>query len=554
MVPVTSTRSYAIGIDYGTASARALAVDTATGEEVAECVEPYPGGVAGAPGDANLARQEPRDYEETLEGVLRGVTEQLRERGSLDDGRIAGIGFATTGSTPLPLGRDGRALATDPRYREHPAAKAWLWKDHTAHAEAAEITDALSTGDLPYLAYVGGTYSSEWFWAKILRCARTAPDVFAAAATWCELSDFGPALATGAGLGLPRNACAAGHKAMFSRKWGGLPSAAFLAELSPDLAGLRPRLYDDVQRPGDLAGTLQPQLAARAGLTPDVAVAVGTFDAHAGAVAAGVRPGRLVKIMGTSTCDCTVTADGEPRPIPGVCGVVQDSVLPGLVGVEAGQSAVGDLFDWFARELAPPGFAGADAHERLSSAAEGIAPGASGLAALDWNNGNRTVLVDPRLTGLFVGQTLATSAPELYRALIEATAFGSRVIVEQIERYSLPIDDVVVSGGIAQSRLAMQIYADVLDRPVRLARSANASAAGAAIFGAVAAGVHPDAEHAQAAMGGVADVVYRPQPDAVRTYARLYGVYRRLHDAFARDGELAQVMKELLDIRDGARA
>jgi L-ribulokinase len=538
MIPVT----YAIGVDYGTASARAIAVDTATGEEVAESVAPYRRGVVTDPADANLARQEPGDYGEALEHVLGGVAEQLREH----DGRVVGIGFATTGSTPLPLGSDGRALATDPRYQDDPAAKAWLWKDHTAHAEAAEITDALRDGDLPYLAYVGGTYSSEWFWAKILRCARTAPDVFAAAATWCELSDYAPALATGAGLSLSRNACAAGHKAMFSRMWGGLPSASFLAQLSPDLADLRARLYDDVQRPGDCAGTLHREVAARVGLTPHVAVAVGTFDAHAGAVAAGVRPGRLVKIMGTSTCDCTVTADGEPRPIPGVCGVVQDSVLPGRVGVEAGQSAVGDLFDWFVRELAPT-----SSHAELSRAAESIAPGASGVVALDWNNGNRTVLVDPRLSGLFVGQTLATTAPEMYRALIEATAFGSRVIVEQIERFSEPIDDVVVSGGLAQSPLAMQIYADVFDRPVRLARSANASAAGAAIFGAVAAGAHPDAEHAQAAMGGVADVVYRPRADSVRTYARLYAVYRRLHDAFARDGELASVMKDLLDIRDG---
>jgi L-ribulokinase len=524
MVPVT----YAIGIDYGTASARALAVDTATGEEVAESVAPYARGVVGDAADANLARQEPGDYADALEQVLAGVAEQL------PDGRVAGVGFATTGSTPLPLGADGRALALDARYRDHPAAKAWLWKDHTAHAEAAEITAA--GAGLPYLAYVGGTYSSEWFWAKILRCARTAPDVFAAAATWCELSDFAPALATGR---LTRNACAAGHKAMFSRLWGGLPSASFLAELSPGLADLRARLYDDVQRPGDFAGMLRPEY----GLGSDVAVAVGTFDAHAGAVAAGVRPGRLVKIMGTSTCDCTVTTD--PRPIPGVCGVVQDSVLPGLVGVEAGQSAVGDLFAWFVRE-----FGGS--HEQLSAAAEDLAPGASGVLALDWNNGNRTVLVDPRLSGLFVGQTLATTAPELYRALIEATAFGSRVIVEQIERHSVPIDDVVVSGGIAQSRLAMQIYADVLDRPVRLARSANASAAGAAIFAAVAGGAHPDAESAQAAMGGVADTVYRPRPEAVRTYERLYALYRRLHDAFARDGELGSVMKDLLDIRDGA--
>jgi L-ribulokinase len=250
-----------------------------------------------------------------------------------------------------------------------------------------------------------------------------------------------------------------------------------------------------------------------------------------------------------------VTSDPEPRPIPGVCGVVQDSVLPGLVGVEAGQSAVGDLFDWFVRALAAPGLADRDAHERLSAAAAQLEPGASGLVALDWNNGNRTVLVDPLLTGLLVGQTLATTAAEIYRALIEATAFGARVIVEQVERYSLPIDDVVVSGGIARSPLAMQIYADVLGRPVRLARSPNASAAGAAIFGAVAGGAHPDAERAQAAMGGVGDVAYRPRPDAVRTYERLFAVYRLLHDAFGRpDGALRGVMKELIEIRAGALA
>jgi L-ribulokinase len=549
-------RSYAIGLDYGTASARALALDTETGEELAVSVHPYrggAGGVLGDPADANVARQEPQDYADALGATLEGVVAGLREQGALEDGRVVGIGVATTGSTPLPLDAAGRPLALDPRFADDPAAKAWLWKDHTSYAEAAEITGLLEERGLPYLGFVGGTYSSEWFWAKILRCSRVAPDVFAAAESWCELADLIPALATGAGLELKRNACAAGHKAMFSRLWGGLPAASFLAELSPGLADLRGRLYDDVQPAGERAGSLRSELAARAGIDSDVAVAVGTFDAHAGAVAGGVRPGRLVKIIGTSTCDCTVASEAEPRPIPGVCGVVQDSVLPGLLGVEAGQSAVGDLFDWFARSLAPPPFAGPDAHEQLSRAAAKLAPGASGLVALDWNNGNRTVLVDPLLSGLIVGQTLATTAPEVYRALIEATAFGARVIVEQVERYSLPIDDVVVSGGIAQSPLAMQIYADVLGRPVRLARSANASAAGAAIFGAVAGGAHPDAEHAQAAMGGVSDVAYRPEPGAVRIYERLYALYTRLHDAFGRtSGELPGVMKELFAIRAGA--
>ena len=543
-------RTYAIGLDYGTASARAVALDTETGEEHATDVYRYRGGNGGVLGDdadPNVARQEPRDYADALEATLTGVVSQLRAQGALEGGRIAGVGVATTGSTPLPLDERGRPLALRDEFRDDPAAKAWLWKDHTSHAEAAEITSLLEERELPYLAYVGGTYSSEWFWAKILHCARTAPRVFAAAASWCELSDLVPALATGAGLDMSRNACAAGHKAMFSRLWGGLPDASFLAELDPGLADLRARLYDGVQPPGARAGSLRPELAERAGLGgEDVAVAVGTFDAHAGAVAGGVRPGRLVKIVGTSTCDCTVTGEPEPRPIPGVCGVVQDSVLPGLVGVEAGQSAVGDLFDWFARTTS-------ETHERLSAGAAQLAPGASGLVALDWNNGNRTVLVDPLLSGLVVGQTLATTPAEIYRALIEATAFGARVIVEQVEQYSLPIDDVVVSGGIAQSPLAMQIYADVLGRPVRLARSANASAAGAAIFGAVAGGAHPDAESAQAAMGGVGDVAYSPRADAVRTYERLYGVYRHLHDAFGRrGGPLSHVMKELIEIRAGA--
>jgi L-ribulokinase len=552
-------RSYAIGLDYGTASARAVAVDTETGAEVATSVYAYRGGAGGVlsdPTDANVARQEPQDYVDALEATLAGVAAGLAEQGALEEGRVVGIGVATTGSTPLPLDGGGRPLALDPRFADDPAAKAWLWKDHTSYAEASEITALLEERELPYLGFVGGTYSSEWFWAKILRCSRTAPDVFAAAASWCELSDLVPALATGAGLEMKRNACAAGHKAMFSRLWGGLPDASFLGELAPELAGLRDRLYDDVQPAGERAGSLRPGLAMLFGLEgDDVAVAVGTFDAHAGAVAGGVRPGRLVKIMGTSTCDCTVTSDAEPRPIPGVCGVVQDSVLPGRVGVEAGQSAVGDLFDWFVRTFASADLAGPGAHADLSRAASERAPGASGLVALDWNNGNRTVLVDPLLSGLIVGQTLATTAPEIYRALVEATAYGARVIVEQIERYSLRIDDVVVSGSIAQSALAMQVYADVLGRPVRLARSANASAVGAAIFAAVAGGAHPDAERAQTAMGGVSDVVYHPRAEAVRVYERLYAIYRQLHDAFGRpQGELAGVMKELFEIRAGSAA
>lgn len=544
-------RTYAVGIDFGTTSARALAVDTATGEELATSVFAYRGGTGGVisrAGEPNLARQDPRDYLDAFESTLGEVVEQLGAQGLLGDGRVVGVGSATTGSTPMPLDAGGRPLALQERFREDIDAQAWLWKDHTAHAEAEEITETLRELALPYLDYVGRVYSSEWFWAKILRCSRVAPAVFAAAHTWCELADLVPAYATGAGTDLPRGACAAGHKAMFSQLWGGLPAREALAAVDPRLAAVRDRLYSTVRPASVPAGELAPALAARVGL-PAVPVAVGTFDAHAGAVAAGVRPGRLVKIMGTSTCDCTVVDGDRPVPIPGVCGVVADSVLPGQIGIEAGQSAVGDLFDWGARVLAQPAGADDSAHAALSAAAAKVAPGASGLLALDWNNGNRTVLVDPLLGGLVVGQTLTTAPPEVYRALLEATAYGARVIVERLEQHGVPIDDVVVSGGIASSPLVMQIYADVLARPIRVARASNASAAGAAIYAATAAGAHPTTEQAQAAMGGVGTQVYTPQPAAMAVYERLFALYRRLHDAFAAGGRLGEVMKDLIALR-----
>jgi len=549
----TSETVFTVGLDFGTQSARAVVLDAANGDVVAEAAHPYARGESGVIGDQwdpNVARQDPRDYVEALEATLAGVMVRLREDGRLDNGRVVGVGVATTGSTPLPLDGRGAPLAFDPRFEADPAALAWLWKDHTSHAEAAEITSLIPERGLPYLEFVGGTYSSEWFWAKILRCSRVAPEVFAAAASWCELSDLVPALATGTGLEMSRGATAAGHKALYARRWGGLPDEAFLSELSPGLGALRGRLYDDVQCSSEAAGTLEPGLAARVGLDASVKVAVGTFDAHAGAVAGGVVPGRLVKIMGTSTCDCTVLSDDVIRPIPGVCGVVEDSVIPGRIGVEAGQSAVGDLFEWFVdRALAGSGRSHAD----LSKEAALLAPGQSGLLALDWNNGNRTILVDPLLSGLLLGQTLATTAAEIYRALVEATAFGARIILEQIERSSTPIEDVVVSGGIAQNSFAMQLYADVLGRPIRLVRFANASAAGAAIFAAVAAGVYPSTEAAQEAMVGSTPIAFRPHPDAVRVYERLYAQYRLLHDAFGRDesARLGHVMKELIDIRGG---
>lgn len=558
-------RRFALGVDYGTSSVRALVVDTATGEELATSVFDFPGGVAGVildERDPNLARQDPADY---IAGFEAAVAEALRRAGSVpgfDPGRVVGIGVDTTGSTPLPVDASGLPLAMLERFRGNPHAQAWLWKDHTAHAEAAEITDLARRRGEPYLAKCGGTYSSEWFWSKILRCRRVAPDVFAAAHSWVELADFVPAWITGnrEPAKIRRGICAAGHKAMFADArggWGGLPSKDFLAALDPALADLRDRLYEEAFPSDHKAGDLAPDIARRVGLPAGIPVAVGVIDAHSGAVGAGVRPGRMVKIIGTSTCDIMVAPDeGAPGEIPGLCGIVPGSVLPGYLGLEAGQPAVGDLFNWFVSAFAP--HAGEDPHAALTRQAGRLRPGESGLLALDWNNGNRTVLVDPLLTGLVLGQTLRTTPAEMYRALIEATAYGALRIIERLEEHGVAVREVVACGGIAEKNpLAMQIYADVFDRPVMLSRSAQACALGAAVFAAVVGGAHPDAASAQRAMTGVQDRAFRPRPEAAGVYRRLYALYRRLHDAFGVPGttaDLSRVMKDLIAIRTEARA
>jgi L-ribulokinase len=353
-----------------------------------------------------------------------------------------------------------------------------------------------------------------------------------------------------------RSVCAAGHKAMYSAEWGGLPSEEFLAKLSPGLASLRSKLYSEAVPANHTAGTLTQEIADKLGLLR-VPVSVGAFDAHMGAVASGVKPGVLAKIIGTSTCDITVAAPAGVPDIPGLCGIVNGSVLPDLLGLEAGQSAVGDIFNWFVSSLCPPAFAQGDAHVNLTKAAEKLKPGESGLLALDWNNGNRCVLVDPLLTGVLVGQTLHTTAAEVYRALVEATAFGGLAIIRRFEEYGVKVGEVVNCGGIAEKNpFVMQVLADVCNRPMKLARSGQTCALGSAIYGAVVGGVYPDALTAQAAMTGVKDLVYTPNPANVATYARLYKLYMLLHDAFGTrefSGSLYGVMKELIAIRTEAR-
>ncbi|MCX7803631.1 MAG: ribulokinase, partial [Planctomycetota bacterium] len=526
-------RRFSLGLDYGTNSVRALIVDVDSGGEIASSVFHYPGGEDGVlldPKDPNLARQAPADYIEGFRQSVRAVLAKARRAKGFDPSRIVGIGVDATGSTPIPLARDGTPLAMTNRFRREKAAQAWLWKDHTSHAEAAEITDAVRKSGAPYLDRCGGTYSSEWFWAKILHCRRTSPDVFEAAFSWAELSDFVPAWLTGNRdpLTMARNICAAGHKAMYSDVWGGLPPADFLAGLDPALAGLRDRLYAKALTADRQAGRLSAGAAKGSGLPEGIPVAVGLLDAHAGAVGAGIRPGRLVKILGTSSCDMLVApADSVPPDIPGICGIVPGSIVPGMYGIEAGQSAVGDIFNWFVSRLCPKEYSKGDPHANLSREAAKLKPGESGLIALDWNNGNRCVLADPLLSGLMMGQALSTSAPEIYRTLIEATAMGARVIIERLEEYGVRTGEVVCCGGIAEKNpLVMTIYADVLNRPIRTARSSQTCALGAAIFGAVAGGAYRSVEEASEKMTGPGRRGYRPDPRRASVYDRLYSIYR----------------------------
>lgn len=552
----------AIGVDYGTNSARALVVDISTGEEIATAVFDYPSGEAGIlldPADPNLARQSPADY---IEGFIRSVAQAVEiasQNSGFDIAKVVGIGVDTTGSTPLPVDEQGVPLALKPEYEGELAAQAWLWKDHTSHAEAEEITELATHRGEPYLSKCGGVYSSEWYWAKILRCMRAAPAVAESAHSWVELADFVPAYITGnTNLeSLPRGICAAGHKAMYSESWGGLPSAEFLDTLQPGLS--RFRYSTKAVCSSHKAGDLTAEIASKVGLPAGIPVAVGAFDAHMGAVGAGAGAGTLVKIMGTSTCDCLPAPLAKKLPdIPGLCGIVPESIMPGMYGLEAGQSAVGDIFNWFVKNLCPAEYgSGGEAHANLTEAAAKLKPGESGLIALDWNNGNRTVLVDPLLTGLLVGQTLHTTAPEIYRALVEATAFGAVTIIKRVEEYGVEVNEVINCGGIAEKNpMVMQIYADVCNRPMKISRSAQTCALGAAIFGAVASGAHESVETAQAAMTGVKDTVYQPIPANVNVYQQLYEVYHTLHDAFGTDdvqGSLGGVMKELIAIRTAAR-
>lgn len=544
---------YVLGLDFGTDSVRALIIETATGRELASEVAYYPRWAKGLycdPGK-NQFRQHPLDYIESMEAAVKGA---LAKMPAGSGARVVGIGVDTTGSTPCAIDQTGLPLALREEFRENPNAMFILWKDHTAVREAAEINQqAKNWGGVDYTKYEGGVYSSEWFWAKILHTLREDPRIREHAYSWIEHCDWIPALLTGVQdpSALKRSRCAAGHKAMWHQDWHGLPAEEFLTGIDPLLAGLRERLYQETYTADVKAGNLTAEWAERLGLTPGIAVAVGAFDAHMGAVGAEITEATLVKIMGTSTCDIMIAAPEVigNKLIAGICGQVDGSVLPGYIGLEAGQSAYGDVYAWFRKLLCWPletilpetallspelvvklkAEIEAKILTQLAAEADQLKSGETGLIALDWLNGRRTPYADQTLKGAVAGLTLGTTAPKFYRALVEATAFGAKAIVERFREEGVAINQVIAIGGIAKkSDFVMQVTADVLNMPIKVARSEQACALGAGMFGAVAAGVYSSVSKAQTRMSSGFDKTYTPQPEAAQKYQKSYQRYQEL--------------------------
>jgi L-ribulokinase len=557
---------YAIGLDFGTNSCRALIVSLNKGKELASHVFNYPSGKDGViidSSDPNLARQNPKDY---LLGIEYTITESIKKAElanslfNVDD--IIGIGVDTTGSCPMPVDENGIPLCFQKNFQENPNAMVWLWKDHTSFAEAELITRTAEKIRPQYLSKIGGIYSSEWFWSKILRCKNIDEEVFNSAYSFVEICDWITASLTGIlkPEKIKRSICAAGHKAMFNEAWNGLPDEEFLDVLSKGLGKLRNRLFHTAYTSEKKAGYLSKEWASKLGLSENVVISVGAFDAHMGAVGAGINEGTLVKIIGTSTCDIMIASNKKSlKDIPGVCGIVNGSVMNDYFGIEAGQSAVGDIFLWLVNNLTTEkyGLTQDDKFKNLEAAANKLYPGETGLLALDWNNGNRTILVDVRLSGLLLGQTLYTESHEIYRALIEATAFGALAIINRIEEYGVEIKEVINCGGLAvKNSLMMQIYADIIGRPMKISASQQTPALGAGIFAAVAAGKNNGGYNsvleAQNNMTGISKV-YNPIPQNHEVYKKIFKLYYHLHEAFGTDkgaANLYNVMKDLLEIRD----
>jgi len=518
-----------VGVDFGTLSGRAVVVRVRDGAELGSAVFEYPHGVLDetlpATGRAlppDWALQVPADYV----GVLRhAVPAALRDAGA-DPADVVGIGTDFTACTMVPTTADGTPLCELPEFEGNPHAYVKLWKHHSAQPQAVRINELARTRGEKWLPRYGGLISSEWEFAKGLEVFEEAPDVYAAMRHWVEAADWIVWQLTGTYV---RNACTAGYKGILQD--GQYPSRDFLHELAP---GFESFVADKLEHPlgqlGSRAGSLSAEAAAWTGLPEGIAVAVGNVDAHVTAPAAqAVEPGQMVAIMGTSTCH--VMNGAELHEVPGMCGVVDGGIVPGLWGYEAGQSGVGDIFGWFVEHGVPASYEG---HEHLTRLAARQEIGEHGLVALDWHLGNRSVLVDHELSGVIVGQTLATRAEDTYRALLEATAFGTRKIIETFGEAGVPVTELIIAGGLVKNALLMQIYADVTNLPLSVIGSDQGPALGSAIHAAVAAGAHPDIRAAAAAMGSVERAVYRPVPAHVVAYDELYAEYTALHDYFGR--------------------
>ncbi len=543
---------FVIGLDYGSDSARALIVNAENGEIMASSVKNYPRWSEGkyCNPSINQYRQHPQDYIDVLEATVKDALSQCPD-GTAE--QVIGIAFDTTGSTPAFTDATGTPLALLPEFAENPNAMFILWKDHTAVKEAAEINKLCKAWDIDYSAYEGGIYSSEWFWAKALHTLREDDAVREKAYTIVEYCEWLPALITGvkSSKDIVRSRCANGHKAMWHESWNGLPDEAFLTALDPLLKGFRDRLFEKTETADKPVGKLSPEWASRLGLSTDVVVAGGAFDCHMGAVGAGITPHTLVRIIGTSTCDVMV-ADYEEigqKLIPGICGQVDGSVIPGMIGLEAGQSGFGDIYAWFKRVLEFPlnkilsGTTLVDTTTKarlieeitgkmipaLAEEAGKIPINESTIIATDWMNGRRTPDANQLLTGTIDGITLGSTAPHIFRALVEATAFGSRAIVERFINEGIRIDNIIGIGGIAlKSPFVMQTLSDVLNMPIKVCKTDQACALGAAMFAATAAGAYTKVEDAQKAMSSGFDKEYIPNEENAKVYRSIYEKYVKL--------------------------
>ena len=544
---------FTIGVDYGTDSVRTVLVDASNGKEISSSVYYYPRWKAGKYCDPanNRFRQHPLDY---LEGIEITVKEAIAKAPKGTAEQVAAISVDTTGSTPVAVDKNGTPLALLPEFAENPNAMFVLWKDHTGTAEAEEINHlAKSWGGTDYTKFEGGIYSSEWFWAKILHVLREDTGVRKAAFSWVEHCDWIPALLTGKTdpLQMKRSRCAAGHKAMWHAEFGGLPAEEFLVKLDPLLSGLRSRLYKDTFTCEVKAGHLSAEWARRLGLPETVAVGAGSFDAHIGALGGEIKPYYLSKIMGTSTCDILIAPTDEVgnKFVKGICGQVDGSVVPGMLGLEAGQSAFGDVYAWFRNLLLGPAeqmikeskVLDEGQKERLADEmanrmipwltreAEKIGIGESGIVALDWLNGRRTPDANQMLKGAISGLNLGSDAPAIFRALVEATAFGSKKIIDRFVSEGIPIQGIIALGGVAKkSPFVMQVVADVINKPILVARSEQACALGSAMAAAVVGGLYPTIAEAQQAMGSGFETEYKPVPANALQYEELYKKYSRL--------------------------